>query len=243
MDKISPILNMVSYFKHQVVAILNYFRHKKSFAQDGEDVVLLAFFENRKRYHGFFVDVGAHHPVRFSNTWIFYRRGWRGINIDPTPGSMQRFRMCRRRDINLEIGVGGTTSSLTFFCFNEPALNTFDPDLAKIRNVGHPYRIISEVCVPVKPLAKLLDENLPKGQKIDFLTIDVEGLDFEVLRSNDWIKYPAEFVLVEDPGFQADVPDASEIYRFLKGHHYQIVATLKRTIIYRKEPNISNCLH
>lgn len=230
---------MFSYLKHQLIALLDYFRHKKSFAQDGEDVVLLSFFESRKRYRGFFVDVGAHHPVRFSNTWAFYRRGWRGINIDPTPNSMQRFNMLRKRDINLEIGVGSKDSSLTFFCFNEPALNTFDPDLAKSRNVGYPYRITAEVIVPIKPLAQILKEHLPVGQKIDFLTIDVEGLDFEVLYSNDWEQFPAEFVLVEDPGFQVCTPKASEIYQFLQDHHYHVVAILKRTTIYRRENDIA----
>ncbi len=225
---------MIAYLKRQIIGILDYFRHKKSFSQDGEDVVLLAFFENKKRYRGFFVDVGAHHPVRFSNTWIFYRRGWRGINIDPTPGSMRRFRLLRGRDINLEIGVGSKASSLTFFCFNEPALNTFDPDLAKSRNTGHPYRITKEVSVPIKPLAQILDETLPQGQKIDFLTIDVEGLDFEVLQSNDWTKYPAEFVLVEDPNFRPDAPEGSNIYRYLKSQGYRVVATLKRTVMYQK---------
>ena len=58
-----------------------------SFSQEGEDLVLARIFEGKK--NGFYVDIGAHHPTRFSNTHYFYRRGWSGINIDAMPGSMK----------------------------------------------------------------------------------------------------------------------------------------------------------
>ncbi len=222
--------------KQFLISILDFFRHKKSYSQDGEDVVLASFFEGKKGYRGFFVDVGAHHPVRFSNTWMLYRKGWRGINIDPTPGSMRRFRWLRSQDVNLEIGVGGESSQLTFYCFNEPALNTFDPILAQQRNTGKPYRIIKEVRVPIEPLRNILDKHLPANQQIDFFTIDVEGLDLEVLRSNDWTRYAPSFVLVEDTEFKPERTGDSDIYKFLKDKGYEIVAVLRRTIIYQRLP-------
>lgn len=225
---------MLSSIKRFLISILDYFQYKKSYAQDGEDVVLSAFFDDKKRYRGFYVDVGAHHPVRFSNTWMFYRRGWRGINIDPTPGSMRPFRFFRRRDTSLEIGISSKPTQMTFYCFNEPALNTFDETLAKQRNSGNPYRIIKTVAVRVEPLGKVLDEHLPPGQKIDFLTIDVEGLDLEVLKSNDWMRHRPEFVLVEDPGFRPGEPAKSAVFIFLKNQNYEMVASLKRTTIYQR---------
>lgn len=224
---------MFKSFKQFLLSILDYFRSKKSYSQDGEDVALAAFFEEKKGYRGFFVDVGAHHPVRFSNTWRYYRNGWRGINIDPTPGSMNPFKRWRSRDINLEIGIGAAASTMTFFCFNEPALNTFDPTVAAVRDTGNPYKVIKKVPVPIAPLREVLAQHLPQGQQIDFLSVDVEGLDLEVLKSNDWTNYAPTFVLVEDHVFTMDAPDNSEIYVFLKGHGYQIVGVLKRTIIYQ----------
>lgn len=226
--------SMIHSVKKFLLSIWDYFRHQKSYSQDGEDVVLAAWYHGRKRYKGFFVDVGAHHPVRFSNTWMFYRRGWRGINMDPTPGSMRPFRFFRSGDVNLEIGIGGQPTQLTFYCFNEPALNTFDETLAKQRDTGKPYRIIKTVSIPVKPLGQVLDQYLPPGQPIDFFTIDVEGLDLEVLKSNDWTKYRPEFVLVEDAEFKPGLPAASAIFAFLESQHYEMVAALKRTIIYRR---------
>jgi hypothetical protein len=102
---------------------------KPSFSQEGEDRLLDRYFGNRPT--GFYIDVGAHHPHRFSNTYLFYMRGWRGINIDAMPDSMKPFRSMRPRDINLEIGVGRTDSVAKFHIFSEPAFNTFDGDLAR----------------------------------------------------------------------------------------------------------------
>src|SRR5687768_10814903 len=102
-----------------------------SYAQEGEDLILLRLFDGD--LPGVYVDVGAHHPFRFSNTCLLFERGWRGINIDARPGSMAAFRRARPRDINLEIGISERPAELEFFLFEEPALNTFDRALAEAR--------------------------------------------------------------------------------------------------------------
>ena len=68
-----------------------------------------------KQQTGFYVDVGAHHPKRFSNTYFFYKKGWYGINIDATPGIMENFKKMRKRDINLNIGISDTTGERDFY--------------------------------------------------------------------------------------------------------------------------------
>ena len=75
----------------------------KSYSQEGEDMVLYRIFEKQKS--GFYVDIGAYHPKRFSNTYFFYKRGWRGINIEPNPEAIKLFKKYRVGDINLEMGV------------------------------------------------------------------------------------------------------------------------------------------
>src|SRR6186713_1276577 len=70
-----------------------------SYSQEGEDLILKRFFSEKSG--GFYVDVGAHHPKRFSNTYMFYKEGWSGINIDAMPGSMKLFNKVRSKDINL----------------------------------------------------------------------------------------------------------------------------------------------
>src|ERR1700726_1466588 len=81
-----------------------------AYSQDGEDMILRRLFERQKS--GFYVDVGAHHPYRFSNTCYFYRRGWRGINIDPNPEAIAAFRRDRPHDINVCVGVSEEAGEL-----------------------------------------------------------------------------------------------------------------------------------
>jgi FkbM family methyltransferase len=164
------------------------------YAQDGEDLILDRLLDGQRS--GFYVDVGAHHPMRFSNTYLFYLRGWRGINIDAEPGSMRAFQKYRGRDINVECGVAAHKGTLKYYRFDEPALNTFDEIEAKLKD-RPPYRLIDKVDVDVRRLDDLLREHLPTGQCIDVLTIDVEGKDEEVLRSNDWAQYRPRFILAE----------------------------------------------
>lgn len=217
-----------------LIQMLDYIRFRRSYSQDGEDVVLLSFYENIKKYRGFYVDIGAHHPVRFSNTLLFYKRGWRGVNIDPTPGSMRSFKLLRSKDINLEIGIGEKSGKMTFYCFNEPAINTFDQTLAAERAAMPRYTIVKEIEVLVEPLAVLLNRVVPDGRQIDFFTIDVEGLDLQVLKSNDWGRFSPNYILVEDIGFDFLNYNESEMYQYLYEKGYKIISILKRTIIYQK---------
>jgi len=205
----------------------------KSYSQEGEDMVLRSFFEGQKNYKGFFVDVGAHHPYRFSNTLHFYQKGWRGINIEPTPGAIKIFNRFRSRDINLNIGISDRKDKLTFYCFNEPALNGFSKELSEERNsTSKKYHIIKELGVETYPLAEILDKYLPQGQKIDFLTIDVEGLDLQVLKSNNWDKYKPSYILVEDKIDFTNLSD-SEVYRYLEERGYKMVAKTMRTLFFK----------
>ncbi len=146
---------------------------------------------------GFYVEIGAHHPFRFSNTYFFYRRGWRGICIDPVPGTKALFNQHRPRDVALEMGVSQGQSLLKYFQFNEPALNTFDPVVAQERDGLRQYKIINVQEVPTDSLSNILDLYLSANQKITFLSVDVEGLDLEVLKSNNWLKYRPQYIVAE----------------------------------------------
>jgi hypothetical protein len=83
-----------------------------SYSQEGEDLILRKIFENQQQ--GFYIDVGAHHPKRFSTTYVFYKHGWRGINIDAMPDSLKVFNKFRKRDINLEKAFSDKKERLTY---------------------------------------------------------------------------------------------------------------------------------
>ncbi len=201
-----------------------------AYSQDGEDMVLRRLFEGKER--GFYVDVGAHHPYRFSNTCYFYRRGWRGINIDPNPDAIAEFRRDRPSDINVCVGVSDKTGDLSFHFFNEPALNTFDPDLATERARLPGYRLLEIRNVPVRRLDDLLSEHLPRERKIDFLSIDVEGMDLSVLRSNDWTRFRPRILLVEARERTVAAIENDPINVFAVTAGYRLIAKTLNTLIY-----------
>jgi len=204
-----------------------------SYSQEGEDQILRRIFESRKV--GFYVDVGAHHPQRFSNTYLFYKRGWRGINIDAMPGSMHSFNKVRPRDTNLEIGIAELKAQIDYYIFNEPALNGFSHALSQERHVAEsPFLIKDVIKVDVLPLREVLEQYLPVGQSIDFMSVDVEGLDFQVLRSNDWNRYRPTYVLAEVLGSSLHEIEQSEIGQFMRDKGYVLYAKCMNTVFFRE---------
>ena len=203
----------------------------KSYAQEGEDLVLARILDNLKIKTGFFVDIGAHHPTRFSNTYYFYKHGWRGINVDALPGTRKLFERMRSRDITVECGVGEKNGISTYFRFDEPALNTFSEQEAKRKNTP-PYHMIETLQVPVVTLKQILDEHLPTGMKIDFMTIDVEGLDYEVICSNDWALYRPHLILIELLNTGIENLATHPIARLLRSHDYRIFAKTYNTFFF-----------
>lgn len=202
------------------------------YGQEGEDLILDRMLDRQSQ--GFYVDVGAHHPARFSNTYLFYRNGWSGINIDAEPGAMEKFRKVRPRDINIECGVGSKPGRLAFYRFNEPALNTFDQHEARLKD-SPPYKLIDTVDVEVQRLDELLMRYLPKNQQIDFLSIDVEGKDLEVLQSSNWEQFRPRIVLAET--LRTDILQMREcpVVQFLGSVGYRPVSKSYNTTFFVAE--------
>jgi len=202
----------------------------KSYSQEGEDMILRRLFENQAT--GFYVDVGAHHPQRFSNTYFFYKKGWRGINIDAMPNSMNLFNKIRARDINIEKPVSKKKQVLTYYAFNEPALNGFSKELSEERNGKGNYFIKFTKDIETVTLEEILDNNLPKNQQIDFLSIDVEGLDFMVLKSNNFDKYKPKVILIEILGSSLEEVGGSEVTKYLMQHEYSLYSKTINTVFF-----------
>jgi FkbM family methyltransferase len=163
-------------------------------SQLGEDLILSVLLEGKK--NGYYVDIGANNPKKFNNTYLLYKSGWHGINIEPNPTKIAAFKRRRSRDINLAIGVGSKESTMKYHRFDEDTLNTFDPSAAeKNKNMGHILENI--INVPVKPLSTVFKENGVGGAIIDVMSLDTEGYDMEVLKSNDWKTYRPRFIIIE----------------------------------------------
>jgi FkbM family methyltransferase len=159
----------------------------RTYAQFGEDTVLLELFKDVLR--GRYVDVGAHHPYRYSNTYLLYKKGWHGVNIDPNPHTMALFNKARPDDTNICNGVG-RAGTLTYYRFSDPAVNTFKKEEAE-KWKGKPFlKFLGTTEIEIKPLSELVEG------PFDLLTIDAEGMDLEVLQSYDW-KYHPNVIVIE----------------------------------------------
>lgn len=204
----------------------------ESYSQEGEDILLARIFNDGKA--GFYVDVGAHHPFRFSNTYAFYLRGWRGVNVDPRPGSMRLFRRYRPHDTNLEMGVAESRQSLTYHMFREPALNTFSDSVAAFQATqGRPS--LSTIEVECAPLCEILRTcRVSLDGRNSFLTVDVEGLDLAVLRSNDWDVFRPSVIVAEISGRSLREVDESDVATYLGSHGYSAFSKLGHSAFFKR---------
>jgi hypothetical protein len=221
---------------HRLRAVAHWNQHQVvAYSQEGEDLILSRIFEAQKT--GFYVDVGAHHPQRFSNTYLFYQRGWRGINIDAMPGSMELFKKIRPRDINLEVAILKDKKILTYYQFNEPALNTFSEELSKRRDGQNGYKIVRTPEIEGLPLSQIFDEYLSAEYQggIDFLSVDVEGLDLDVLETNDWSLYRPKIVLVELLAGSLDSTYSDPVYQLMRKNSYKLFAKSMLTVFFISE--------
>lgn len=210
---------------------------KNFYSQDGEDTLLMGFYEGSPEYKGFYIDIGALHPLRFSNTQIFYERGWHGINIDATPGSMKLFNKVRPNDINIEAGISDVRGQLEYYSFEEPALNSFSKGISEER-IKNGWKLKEIVKIETFPINDILRNHVPEGQVIDFITMDIEGLELKVLKSLDFAEFSPKFLLIEELEFvEKDFTEYknSPIYKFLYNKGYIPVAKTMRTVIYQKQ--------
>ncbi|KKT44004.1 MAG: SAM-dependent methyltransferase [Microgenomates group bacterium GW2011_GWC1_44_37] len=233
---------------------------KRSYAQSGEDLIACGELggdrsQKRRGGKGFYVDVGAYHPKLFSNTYLFYKKGWRGICVDPNPQMEELYRKARPRDVFVNMGVGGVKENknsrnqelktikgesqrtkeegrvMEYFMFEDGAANTFSPEQAIInQKVGR--KLLGKQMVPLVPLKKILDKYLPRGQKIDLLSVDVEGMDLEVLKSNDWKKYRPRLVICEDLEFDLREWKKSKVVECLDSLGYMLKAITPYSLIF-----------
>lgn len=202
-----------------------------SYAQEGEDMILLRFFNYRKK--GFFVDVGAHHPTRFSNTYRLYVYGWRGINLDATPGSMKEFNQLRPEDINLEIAISDETAHKDFFVFDDAALNTFSEQDAENLIKNGEFKFKNKLSIQTHRLSEVLDKKLPPHTRIDLLNIDVEGHGMEVLKGADIERFKPALILIETGSLDMHHLQASDEYDYLVKRDYELFAKTYKTAFFQ----------
>ena len=125
----------------------------------------------------------------------FYKRGWAGINIEPNTDHWKRFLVHRKRDINLNIGIGKKRANLTFYSIDPPTLSTFSKTRANAY-IRDGFKLLNAHRISVLPLKDVFVK-YAKNRHIDFMSIDTEGLELDVLQSNNWRKLRPAIICIE----------------------------------------------
>jgi FkbM family methyltransferase len=169
-----------------------------TYAQHGDDIVMRCVFDSLGIDNPSYLDIGAHHPTNISNTKLFYDADSRGINVEANPYLFQQFMIDRPEDVNLNFGVGKESGYMKFYMVDEHSgRNSFDYETVAAFVADYPQFEIKEVIdLPVRTVHELLN-NIPVP---DFMTIDVEGLDYDILKSIDFQRYPFKVICVEVGG-------------------------------------------
>ena len=169
-----------------------------SYADNFEDVMIQRAFPMDAQ--GFYIDVGAYNPVEHSVTKHFYDRGWRGINVEPNPKPFALLQSLRERDVNLNIGLSNRDGDLTIY---EAPNACWSVDRAMLTGYfGASEADIVTHSIPIRTLAEIIDEHVPPGTTTDFLKVDVEGHEREVLEGGDWTRHRPRIILAESNGYE-----------------------------------------
>ena len=174
-----------------------YFLKRKSYAMDGEDIAIDLF--NQKKNNGFYVDIGAHHPIQRNNTHLLFNKGWKGINIDVNQFSIDLFNFLRPNDLNLQVAVSDKEGDISFFYQKKfSQLNTTDKKIAE-ENFNGKFQERKVKCQTIK---NILDNSKYKNKKIDFLNIDVDGAEMKVLETLNFKIYDPTLICIEILGYR-----------------------------------------
>ena len=201
----------------------------------GEDKFIKNYF--KKKSSGFYIDAGCYHPLDGNNTHLLYKKGWNGINFDINFYSIKLFNFLRDRDVNINSGISCKKDKLTMYYRKEiNMLNTLDPKIAKIRfKNGYKKRSIK-----VNTLNFFMSKYFKNLKKIDFINIDVEGSEMDVLKSLNFKFHKPQLICVEIHnttkinGVNYKYLKSNNIYKYLINKKYRVVWKKKYSFIFER---------
>jgi len=204
-----------------------------SFSFAGEDLVLRKILKNKlvAKTPGIYVDVGALHPFFGSNTYLFYMYGWSGICIDANESYAKAFSQVRPNDTFVHAAVCDAEREFYFakHLFNTGMSRVFASADDVVGDFGEPVK------VPGRPLVAILDEHLTSGDELDLMSVDVEDMDLEVLRSNQWNKYRPKVLCVEGRAVAAEDPASSPLVKFMREQGYVVSAIAPPNVFFEDQ--------
>lgn len=180
--------------------MLNYFKKiyyekysKKSYSLSSVDLVIERIFKNKSK--GIFIDLGCNHPIKYNNTYLLYKKGWSGINIDLDQASIKEFNKLRKRDVNIQTLVTSFDDEQKdlYYYHDRSAINTISKELAESRK--NQYKEIKKI--KGKSLNSIIGSSKFKDSKIDLMSIDIENYEYEALKNFNFNHYDIDIIVAE----------------------------------------------
>lgn len=207
---------------------------ERSYAQQGEDLIVRAMFDHFAITAPTYLDVGAWDPIIHSNTYLLYQAGGHGVLVEPNPALRRRLHRVRPRDRTLAVGIGVTAeASADYYVIGGPSeglFNTFSKQAAdELQRDSHGVHTIEKVIrIPLVNINAVMAEHFDTAP--NFLSIDTEGLDLDILKSMDFDRHRPDIVCVETVELGTDRVEL-EIVRLLESRSYSVRgATFANTI-------------
>lgn len=214
---VSPLVRTLNRFKYNISD-----NRRISYSQSGEDLIIEQVFMVLGRKRISYLDLGANHPTRFSNTYLFYKSGGAGVCVEPDPTLQPLFQKWRSRDSLLTCGVGVEEGEADFFVMTTNTLNTFSREEAE-RYQGYGRQKIERIMkLRLKPINTILTEHFEACPNL--ISLDVEGLDFQILKSLEFTKWRPEVFCIETLTYTEDKLERklSEIISFMQDQGYMV---------------------
>lgn len=166
-----------------------------TYSQNGEDIIMWNLSRSLGLVKPSYIDIGAFHPQKLSNTYLFYKNGSTGINIEPNKNVTNLFKKIRPKDTNLSLAISSKRGDAKYYIMDTPTLNTLSKEEADYYvKMGH--RIISEYLVETKTLDQII-KTYCNNTFPDILSVDAEGYDIEILETIDWEKNTPKIICIE----------------------------------------------
>lgn len=209
-----------------------------SFSRGGVDLLIRILLKDVK--NGFYIDAGSNDPIALSNTFLLYLEGWTGINIDLNESLINKSRRIRKNDINICAAISNEKKETVIHEFNSNAVSTIDEVSAQtlLKN----FQLKGTRKVFTKTLNSILEDN-NINRKIDLLSIDVEGMDFQVLQSIDLVKYEPKLVVIETWNFDYRLIGENEIITYMEKHEYYFYGYVALNMFFFHKDYIKQAKH
>ena len=210
---------------------------KTSYSISGVDLIIDRMFTKVKK--GIYIDLGCNHPIKYNNTYLLYKRGWEGINIDADDKSIQEFKYFRKKDYNIRALISSKKNKVKYYFYHErSALNTVDTKLVKKRNIKPKKIIIRETTT----LNDIIENSPYNNSKINLLSIDIENHEYEALKTFRFKKYNIECIVIEilntlnkkieTQKQNLDFIMKSKVFKLLKKNNYKLINWVNSDLVF-----------